>query len=81
MSLKYTDKEINSLPNDQNGMYFIIDNADQIAAKNLLWKNLKPCYIYSSHIINTQIPYWLFGLSSNVDNVTINPHFIKISFL
>jgi len=34
------DKEISSLPNDENGIYFIIDSADQIAAKNLLWKNL-----------------------------------------
>jgi hypothetical protein len=66
---------------NKNGSPFSKLIFNSLTKKNLLWKNLKPCYIYSSHIINTQIPYWLFGLSSNVDNVTINPHFIKISFL
>lgn len=34
------DDEINKLPNDNNKIYFIIDGADQITAKNGLWINL-----------------------------------------
>jgi hypothetical protein len=32
--------EINKLPKTENGKYFIIDGADEITAKNLLWTNL-----------------------------------------
>ena len=32
--------EINKLPKTENGKYFIIDGADEITAKNLLWSNI-----------------------------------------
>jgi len=34
------NKEIKSMPIKSEGKYFIIDNADQITAKNLLWDNI-----------------------------------------
>jgi hypothetical protein len=34
------NNEINKLPKTENGRYFIIDGADQISAKNLLWANI-----------------------------------------
>jgi hypothetical protein len=34
------NNEINKLPKTKNGRYFIIDGADQISAKNLLWENI-----------------------------------------
>lgn len=36
----YIDKEIDMMPESKDGKYFIIDNADQLTAKNLLWDNL-----------------------------------------
>ena len=36
----WINKEISKMPKRDNGRYFIIDGADQITAKNLLWTNM-----------------------------------------
>lgn len=36
----HINDEIKSMPLNPEGRYFIIDNADQITAKNLLWENI-----------------------------------------